>query len=241
MRTSALVGIIAMLGIDAALGAAVSPQPSALPGSSIQEAAFPRGGILPGPQRLREGMTKVHSVPQANSTLALVALAERRFTERVQRCDSGAASSAFTGCVSDALDQFSADLAQPKVDLPLQLRQVPQHLSRAAAEVRAAPAAAPRRTQRAAPAPAPAPQAPAAAPEPPAPAAPAESAAERRETIDRAREAVATAVTEIRKDIALLEATEETAEIQQIQTRTGEIVAVSLERLDDRLLEAVEI
>jgi Ser/Thr protein kinase RdoA (MazF antagonist) len=39
----------------------------------------------------------------------------------------------------------------------------------------------------------------------------------------------------------LLEQTEETAAIQELQTRTGDIIAASLERLDGRLLQAVEI
>lgn len=252
MRKPALVAttVILAMGIDAIGETRALPfGPPSPMGGAAHGLGLPRSPVGPG-----EGLSaqspsiiKVHTVVQASSTLALVAAAERRFSERVESCDTDAPVGEFSGCVSDALDQFSTDLAAPRVDLPLQLREVPTHLSRAAAEVRAVP-----EPRRRAPPPAPvvaepAPEAPAETPETaqPAPearpAAPAEDAAERSAAIEQAREAVAFAVTEIRKDIILLEATEETAEIQEVQTRTGEIIAASLERLDAKLLEAVEI
>ena len=154
----------------------------------------------------------------AAATLALVIAIEKKFSERVDRCDTTLSGEKYNRCISDALKAYAGDLGGKKVILPPELEDIPDIISEAASEVRSAHRSV----------------------QPPAPDT-AQPGASRGIAIEGARSAVAAAAVEIRKDIALLEATEETAEVQAIQVRTGDVIAVSLERLEGKLLQATTI
>jgi hypothetical protein len=175
---------------------------------------------------------KVHTRAQANGTLFLVMGIAQQFSKGVNHCDQKASSQDYNNCLSNALDRYAENLAKPEIALPLQLREVPAILSKAASDVRSV--TAPRQEFNH----------PGQSPRvlPRKPATPKlENRESRRRSLDRARETVAMAAVEIRKDIALLEDTEETAEIQHIQKRTGDIIAASVESVEGRLLEAAAI
>jgi hypothetical protein len=72
----------------------------------------------------------------------------------------------------------------------------------------------------------------------PAPNAPsAEDSASRKRTLNQARTAIAAAAVQIRKELELIKAVEE--EPAATVSRTGEIIAASMERTADKLERAI--
>jgi hypothetical protein len=155
----------------------------------------------------------------AAGTLAAVAAIEKKFSKRVDACDSRQLAEEYDRCVSSAMDSFAKDLGQPKVNLSADLKNVPSIISKAASQVRLAHVP---ETQRKTPAP----QKPGT-----------EDSESRKRTLTLARTAVVAAAAQIRKELELIKAVEE--EPGATVTRTGQIIAVGMERTADKLERAI--